>query len=77
MLLKWIVMGLASALVLSFIWWRSRRKSFGSASPRALGRGVTDEAATAFEDVAEEFIIRKPTVRPESEAPAAYDNKEK
>ena len=43
--------------VFFYIWWNSRRSSMRSVDhPEVVGRAVTDEAAAAFEDVADEIM---------------------
>ncbi|KKC27265.1 hypothetical protein [Sphingomonas sp. SRS2] len=54
MTLRVLVMIAAAAAVLLYIWWRERR-----ACPldRERHDGVLDEAATAYEDIAEDILF--------------------
>jgi len=50
-------MGVATVLVLGFIWLRTRSRSVRSRSTiRQAGRGLSDEVAAAVDDVASEFL---------------------
>ncbi len=59
MILRISVMLVAAFMVLAFLWWRGRNLDRRT-SDNAKGRGLMDEAAAAYEDVAEQVISSDP-----------------
>jgi hypothetical protein len=57
MIYRLVVMGIASIVLLAWIWMRNRRLSRDrSAQMDTPGRGVVGEATTAYEDLARQFL---------------------
>lgn len=55
MTLRVAVMIAAALLVLAWLWWRGQRlRSRKGETP--VGRGIIDEAATAYEDLADQIL---------------------
>lgn len=50
----YLVMIAAGALLSLWIWWRTPQPP--EDAPERIGRGVSDEAVTAFEDVARQIM---------------------
>lgn len=81
--LRWIIMGLAAAAMLAFIWYRNHRGMARLKRELEPGRGIADEAATAFEDAAAQVIQggdrgyrpddRSKTLRRASDLPRSTD----
>lgn len=53
----------AAMLVLAWLWWRGRQLRSRCAQ-REQGRGIVDEAAQAYEDIADEIISTRPDADP-------------
>ena len=60
MTLRVAVMIGAALLVLAWLWWRGQRLR-SRKSETAVGPGIIDEAATAYEDVADQIISSERT----------------
>lgn len=71
MTLRVAVMIAAALLVLAWLWWRGQRLR-SRKGKTADGRGIVDEAATAYEDVADQIISSK---RPPSSPNGKSDRK--
>ncbi|RYH12871.1 MAG: hypothetical protein EON57_03020 [Alphaproteobacteria bacterium] len=56
MTLRLLVMCLAALVVLGYIWYRNRAALQRHEPRERAGRAVSDEAAQAFEDVADQII---------------------
>jgi len=63
MTLRVAVMIGSAVLVLAWLWWRGRRIRNRRVSDDQ-GRGIIDEAAQAYEDVADEIVSTRPGVDP-------------
>lgn len=63
MTLRVAVMIGAAMLVLAWLWWRGRQIRSRPGTDEE-GRGIIDEAAQAYEDVADEIISAHPGVDP-------------
>lgn len=78
MTLRWIVMGVAALLVLAYIWFGNYRRTRREREVEP-GRGVADEAARAFEDVADQIIassahMHRPVAKPPAAGPRSKTN---